>query len=870
MAYVDDILALSPVHYWQLDANLNDQGTGTALTLTGSGTALVTPGVHPGNTNAREWGRGADNLAAASSTDLDNLVTTQRTVSMMLNVDLDTLSQTLVSIGNTAQGMHCFLAAGVVPACSVVSGGTTVTAFADRPLSVGETANVVFRYNAGTAEIFIDGILVASESGGPASVAASTVGADFGGDNSADQVIPIPGGTFTIYTHGGRMSDIAIWNTALSDTDIYDTLFASSAQARTATAVFTNVPPKTEVRIFDAATLAEVGTGVEYQAATGTVTISYPVTTTLQALVVLVNVEDPQIVVSSDTTLPREGASFPADLLFRVDRVYDGDFIQEFAPESSVPPTISGTSEVGQTLTVTDTGEWGAGTEPFTFTYQWTRGGVDISGATNSTYVLVGADDGESIRCDVTATNNEGSDTASSNAISLISSGLVYYARRTLGGVVTTTPTVLDYDTEDRNDGSAYAVSSGTITPPSGRYFIAASAAWIGSGVNNRCGPVIEIRKNGVMVSGSGGSGYQRDTSNDAAWMTGNVVVECNGTDTIEVYVWRDSDSSAGAWDATRTWLFMVSIDASTAFAHYTATGTASMDGVGVYADVALGTTEVETNPALISRSGSDITLAAGHTYLITGGVSFDSTTNRTARFCRLTADSTHISGSTGYCMLRNANNEFGRPSTFAIIEVTGSPVTINLQARGPTRVSGAVMVAGGAAMVPAETGIQVVQMKSGFEWFASSDATMGQNIAVSSVDINFARTADHVEPSLITTSAAVDAVTAAKAFDAFVHCGIRTLRSVRSGTRLTREGVLARNGTNEFRVANGSYNRGDQGNEDVDDNAKSIRGFIPLTLSDELRVRVTEAPDTGWNDGSTTLTSNEPVGFYIFNLATV
>jgi hypothetical protein len=89
-------------------------------------------------------------------------------------------------------------------------------------------------------------------------------------------------------------------------------------------------------------------------------------------------------------------------------------------PSTGVPintelPRVSGTEEVGETLSVT-TGSW-SGYGITEFTYQWTRDGVDISGADLSTYVLVDADDGAAIRCVVTATNSAGSTSATSGSI---------------------------------------------------------------------------------------------------------------------------------------------------------------------------------------------------------------------------------------------------------------------------------------------------------------------------------------------------------------------------------------------------------------------------------------------------------------------
>jgi hypothetical protein len=86
-------------------------------------------------------------------------------------------------------------------------------------------------------------------------------------------------------------------------------------------------------------------------------------------------------------------------------------------PSNSVAPAITGTAQEGQTLTCS-TGTWSGSP---TYTYQWKRNGNNITSATNSTYTLVSADVGQSIKCTVTATNFIGSATADSNTVTPIS-----------------------------------------------------------------------------------------------------------------------------------------------------------------------------------------------------------------------------------------------------------------------------------------------------------------------------------------------------------------------------------------------------------------------------------------------------------------
>jgi len=84
-------------------------------------------------------------------------------------------------------------------------------------------------------------------------------------------------------------------------------------------------------------------------------------------------------------------------------------------PKNTIAPVISGTAERGETLTST-TGTW-TGTGTITYAYQWKRNGVDISGATASTYVLVVADDNANMTCVISATDTEGTKSATSNTL---------------------------------------------------------------------------------------------------------------------------------------------------------------------------------------------------------------------------------------------------------------------------------------------------------------------------------------------------------------------------------------------------------------------------------------------------------------------
>ena len=72
-------------------------------------------------------------------------------------------------------------------------------------------------------------------------------------------------------------------------------------------------------------------------------------------------------------------------------------------------PSISGTAQVGETLTASTSGiQDGDGRTGAVFSYQWLADGAVIAGANSSTYTLTSDDEGRTIRVRVTFTDDEG------------------------------------------------------------------------------------------------------------------------------------------------------------------------------------------------------------------------------------------------------------------------------------------------------------------------------------------------------------------------------------------------------------------------------------------------------------------------------
>lgn len=106
-------------------------------------------------------------------------------------------------------------------------------------------------------------------------------------------------------------------------------------------------------------------------------------------------------------------------------------------PVVTVIPAISGTTEVGQTLTCS-TGTW-TGTATITYTYQWRANGSNIVGETASTLSLTSAQLGLNIDCRVTATNAYNSVASTANGVGPVTAGGGGTAGQAIGLLLTLT-----------------------------------------------------------------------------------------------------------------------------------------------------------------------------------------------------------------------------------------------------------------------------------------------------------------------------------------------------------------------------------------------------------------------------------------------
>ena len=142
------------------------------------------------------------------------------------------------------------------------------------------------------------------------------------------------------------------------------------------------------------------------------------------------------------------------------------------APVNTTLPTIVGTVQVGQTLSVTN-GVWT--NNPASYSYQWKSNATNV-GANSNNYLLQSSDQGHTITCVVTATNASGS-------VSATTAGTVNVAAA--GGAVPAN-TVLPAITGTAQVGSVLTCSTGTWSnsPTSYSYQWKSGATNVGTAVN--------------------------------------------------------------------------------------------------------------------------------------------------------------------------------------------------------------------------------------------------------------------------------------------------------------------------------------------------------------------------------------------------
>ncbi len=242
--------------------------------------------------------------------------------------------------------------------------------------------------------------------------------------------------------------------------------------------------------------------------------------------------------------------------------------------------TITGTATQGQTLTADTSGVSDPdGPSSLTFSYQWKRGGTDISGATSNTYVLKQADVGSAITVVVSWTDSGGAaETLTSTATASVTN-----ANDPPTGSVTITGTP--------NQGQTLTADTSGISDPDGPSSLTFSYQW---------------KRGGTDISGATSSTY--------------VLTQADVGSVITVTVsWTDSGSTVETLTSAAT--------ASVANVNDSPTGAVTITGTATQGQTLTADTSTIVDPDGPSnltfsyqwkRGGTDISGATSSTYILT------------------------------------------------------------------------------------------------------------------------------------------------------------------------------------------------------------------------------------------------------------
>ena len=126
-------------------------------------------------------------------------------------------------------------------------------------------------------------------------------------------------------------------------------------------------------------------------------------------------------------------------------------------------PTISGTAQVGETLTADTKGIADEnGTENATFSYQWLASDADIADATGSTYTLTDSEEGKPIRVQVSFTDDAGNEesltSAATDAVEAAEPSEPPAKPRGLSATASNGQVVLTWDDPDDDSITGYVI----------------------------------------------------------------------------------------------------------------------------------------------------------------------------------------------------------------------------------------------------------------------------------------------------------------------------------------------------------------------------------------------------------------------------
>ena len=267
-------------------------------------------------------------------------------------------------------------------------------------------------------------------------------------------------------------------------------------------------------------------------------------------------------------------------------------------------PTISGTAQVGETLTADASGIADAnGLDNVSFSYQWRADGTDIAGATGDTYTLADADEGKAVSVTVSFTDDAGNDetltSAATAAVEAASDPHAPQEAQAANSPATGAPTI----SGTAQVGETLTADASGITDEDGLTNASFSYQWLADGAD---------------IAGATGSSYTLTDSEEGQ----SVKVRVSFTDDVG----HDEELTSAATGAVEAKPNIPATGAVEAKPNIPATGAPTVTGTAQVGEtLAADTTGIADEDGLTNASfsyqwladGADIAGATGSTYTL-------------------------------------------------------------------------------------------------------------------------------------------------------------------------------------------------------------------------------------------------------------
>ena len=415
-----------------------------------------------------------------------------------------------------------------------------------------------------------------------------------------------------------------------------------------------------------------------------------------------------QLVQSDGTTAsPAAGSAYPAGLLQ--------------PPINTTAPTITGSGVLG-TLHTAGTGTWTQ--SPTSYAYQWQRNGVNIAGATTSTYTPVAADVGTNLTVQVTATNAVASTAASSAPLPITTPPPVNTAAPVITGnsggpqVGAVGDTLVSTAGTWNPPATSYHyqwLRNGGATNPAGPTATTRVVADIDLGVVLNCsvtayndggtspapaaaqmiyiGPPINTVP--PVIAGSATEGQLLNVSSTGTWSTGTAPV------TSQTYQWqRNGVDIPGAGGLTTTSYTTVAADLGAMITCVVTRTTPGGSGSGASNAIGpiVGVPVNITPPVMTGNSGGGAIGIVGDVLLTSEGTW---TNNPTSSLIRTTRNGVVIQNNGNYQTVA-ADNGAAMSGNVYVANAAGNSLAVNSNTiyMGPPFLSGAAPIISGSTVV--------------------------------------------------------------------------------------------------------------------------------------------------------------------------